>query len=151
MTVDELMSLASGVVSSSKNMGFDDNKEGGEKSENEKVQAHQDGDSEGGERIGRQASENSLYATDHEEDDDERNKIQLGPQCTLKEQLEKDKACLSCSTFKDYNFSSSNLFAFVILPFVDSTGRREFEEVEGTTSWECGFRKRWRFLSKPFL
>jgi Rho GDP-dissociation inhibitor len=42
-------------------------------------------------------SETSLYATDHEEEDDEggSNKIQLGPQYTLKEQLEKDKV-FSC-------------------------------------------------------
>lgn len=103
-TVDELMSLGSGVVSSSKNMGFDDNKEGGEKSVNEKVQANRDAD-DGGEQIGRQMSETSLYATDQEDEDDERSKLQLGPQCTLKEQLEKDKVCLSLN-FKIITFSN---------------------------------------------
>ncbi|KAF3443322.1 hypothetical protein FNV43_RR13004 [Rhamnella rubrinervis] len=100
LTVDELMSLGSGVVSSSKNMGFDDNKEGGEKSENEKVQANQDAE-DGGERIGRQTSETSLYATDQEDEDDEGNKLQLGPQCTLKEQLEKDKDDESLRRWKE--------------------------------------------------
>lgn len=96
------MSLGAEVVSSSKNMGFDDNSknEGGEKSENETVQANQEGrggGDEGGERVGRQMSESSLYATDQEEEDDDGNKLQLGPQYTLKEQLEKDKVRLSSS------------------------------------------------------
>lgn len=92
VTVDELMSLAVGAVSSSKNMGFDENKEEGEKSTREIEEAKQEGDDEGG-KISRQMSEASLYTTDQEEEDDERSKLQLGPQYTLKEQLEKDKVC----------------------------------------------------------
>ncbi|XP_015870969.1 rho GDP-dissociation inhibitor 1 isoform X1 [Ziziphus jujuba] len=98
------MSLGAEVVSSSKNMGFDDNKknEGGEKSENETVQANQEGGGdEGGERVGRQMSESSLYATDQEEEDDDGNKLQLGPQYTLKEQLEKDKDDESLRRWKE--------------------------------------------------
>ena len=92
MSVDELMSLAVGAVSSSKNMGFDENKEEGEKSTREIEEVKQEGDDEGG-KISRQMSEASLYTTDQEEEDDERSKLQLGPQYTLKEQLEKDKVC----------------------------------------------------------
>ena len=50
--------------------------------------------------ISRKMSESSLYATDQEEEDDDESherKIELGPQYTLKEQLEKDKVCLSLS------------------------------------------------------
>lgn len=92
MSVDELMSLAVGAVSSSKNMGFDEKKEEAEKSTREIEEAKQEGDDEG-RKISRQMSEASPYATDHEEEDDESNKLQLGPQYTLKEQLEKDKVC----------------------------------------------------------
>ena len=47
--------------------------------------------------ISRKMSQSSLYATDQEEEDDDESherKIELGPQYTLKEQLEKDKVCL---------------------------------------------------------
>lgn len=88
------MSLAVGAVSSSKNMGFDKNKEGGENSgvnETKTTETHQEGgDNEIGGGFGRTISEASLYTTE-EEEEDEGSKIQLGPQCTLKEQLEKDK------------------------------------------------------------
>lgn len=86
------MSLAVGAVSSSKNMGFDENKEGGEKSTRETVEANREADGEG-QRISRQVSETSMYTTDQEEEDDEGNKLELGPQYTLKQQLEKDKVC----------------------------------------------------------
>jgi len=92
------MSLAIGSASSSRNMEFDDNNKmiGGD---NSGVMKTNDEDHDGGERTERQMSESetSLYATDHEEEDDEggSNKIQLGPQYTLKEQLEKDKV-FSC-------------------------------------------------------
>ncbi|KAL2938726.1 Rho GDP-dissociation inhibitor 1 [Bienertia sinuspersici] len=45
-------------------------------------------------------SENSLYTTDQEEEDDER-KIDLGPQFTIKEQLEKDKDDESLRKWKE--------------------------------------------------
>lgn len=42
--------------------------------------------------IPRSASESSIYATEDEEDEDGGpKKINLGPQCTLKEHIEKDK------------------------------------------------------------
>lgn len=97
------MSLAVGVVSSStsKSMGFDENnKEGAKEIDtevgNNKIGAEseiEDGDT-GEEKISTQMSESSVYATDQEEDDEDvEGKLQLGPQCTLKEQFEKDKVC----------------------------------------------------------
>ena len=71
-------------------MGFDEKKEIGEKSEEEKEIVNQD--NEESEKLGRQTSENSICTTDHEhEDEDYDGKIDLGPQYTIKEQLEKDK------------------------------------------------------------
>lgn len=87
-TVDELMSLAVGAVSSSRNMGFDENKEGTSGEKTTHVEGHDV------ERLGRQMSDTSFYATDHDEEDEEgSHRIQPGPQYTLKEQLEKDKVC----------------------------------------------------------
>ena len=42
------------------------------------------------ESLGRQMSESSICATEEEEEDDD-SKLQLGPQYTIKEHLEKDK------------------------------------------------------------
>lgn len=98
------MSVAIGVVSNSKSiMGFDEkNKEGeenvGEVSETKGKAATDDesGDERGG-RIPGHSRHSSIAATD-DEDDEERN-IELGPQYSLKEQLEKDKVALfSCSS-----------------------------------------------------
>lgn len=63
-------------------MGFDEksDKAGEENEEHYKSE---------GETLSRQVSESSICAP--EEEDDEGSKIQLGPQCTLKEHLEKDK------------------------------------------------------------
>ncbi|EXC34936.1 Rho GDP-dissociation inhibitor 1 [Morus notabilis] len=78
-------------------MGFDEKKERGETSNQrgnklKENQIEEKGLDELGEKIGRQMSEVSLNGTDQEEeDDDQGNKLQLGPQFTLKEQLEKDK------------------------------------------------------------
>ena len=44
------------------------------------------------ERLSRQPSEASLYATEEEE---EEAHLQLGPKCSIKEHLEKDKVCFS--------------------------------------------------------
>lgn len=73
--LNELMSLEVGAVSSSKKMG--------EKSGDEK---------EG--TIKRSASDSSLASMSAAEEEEEESKIQLGPQCSLKEQLEKDKVGL---------------------------------------------------------
>ncbi|KAA8524796.1 hypothetical protein F0562_011219 [Nyssa sinensis] len=89
------MSLAVGAVSSSTNMGFDENKEAAEKSG---VQESGD-ESEG--NVKRSTSEAYLYATEDEEEDEDGNKIELGPQYTLKEQLEKDKDDESLRRWKE--------------------------------------------------
>ncbi|GMG98738.1 hypothetical protein Nepgr_000578 [Nepenthes gracilis] len=88
------MSLFVGAVSSSEIMGFDENKENGENSGVEKVEE------ETGKRFGRQMSETSSYASEDDDDDDER-KFDLGPQFTLKEQLEKDKDDESLRKWKE--------------------------------------------------
>lgn len=88
------MSLAIGVVSSSsKSMGFDDkDNETTETSSHEETKRSEENvDEPTG--MSRTMSESSIYATEDDEDD-EGKKIELGPQFTLKEQLEKDKVCL---------------------------------------------------------
>ena len=71
-------------------MGFDENKVIGEKSGADKEIVNED--NEEVEKFGRKMSENSIYTTDNEhEDEDYDGKIDLGPQYTIKEQLEKDK------------------------------------------------------------
>ncbi|KAF9669605.1 hypothetical protein SADUNF_Sadunf14G0124800 [Salix dunnii] len=106
------MSLAIGAPSSLRNMGFDDNnnKEG---EENSGILQTRDEDRDGGVRIARKMSESetSMYANAHEEEDDENgtNKLQLGPQYTLKEQLEKDKDDESLRKWKEQLLGSVDL------------------------------------------
>lgn len=67
-------------------MGFEENKEG------EKSGFEDSGDEkENHGNMKRVESESSLYETEDDGEDAEGNKIELGPQCTLKEQFEKDK------------------------------------------------------------
>lgn len=106
-----LMSLAIGVASNSESMGFDDkSKEGATTPETHhhagKYAATDDesGD-EKGPGLSRHMSESSVALTEDDDDDVDR-KIELGPQFTLKEQLEKDKVNL---------LSSSSFLGFVIL------------------------------------
>lgn len=99
------MSLAVGVVSSSKSMGYDEKtNESEEHSEASKTQTtaktatdEENAGAPGG--LVRRMSESSIYATDLEDEDDEGRKIELGPQYTLKEQFEKDKVCFCMSLF----------------------------------------------------
>ncbi|WVY91453.1 hypothetical protein V8G54_036967 [Vigna mungo] len=79
-------------------MGFDENKETGENSEatDHENETHKNE----GEPVSRQVSEASIYATE-EEEDEPGSKIQLGPQCTLKEHLEKDKDDESLRRWKE--------------------------------------------------
>ncbi|KAM1358743.1 hypothetical protein ACFX15_044978 [Malus domestica] len=75
---------------------------GGEKSDKETKKENQgDTDNEGVEGIGRQMSETSVSAAEEEEDEEGSSKIQLGPQCTLKEQIEKDKDDESLRRWKE--------------------------------------------------
>ncbi|KAK4439420.1 Rho GDP-dissociation inhibitor 1 [Sesamum alatum] len=107
------MSLAVGAVSSSKSMGFDENK--GDGKEGNTVSGtgpnHPDlevePDSVG--VVNRQMSENSLYTTEDEEDEDTESKIELGPQCTLKELSEKDKDDESLRRWKEQLLGSVDI------------------------------------------
>ncbi|XP_031279157.1 rho GDP-dissociation inhibitor 1 [Pistacia vera] len=109
------MSLAVGVDSSSSNMGFDEksNESGGgggvsgetvtktppnEQAKNEPV----------GGAISRQMSENSISATEDEEEDEDRQ-IELGPLYTLKEQFEKDKDDESLRRWKEQLLGSVDI------------------------------------------
>lgn len=100
-----LMSLAIGVESSSSksksDMGFDENKEEGKKGkENQEGRKPEGAEEEEevvetGGRIERKRSESSICdVTEDEDESDVEPKIELGPQFTIKQQLEKDKVCL---------------------------------------------------------
>ncbi|PIN21322.1 Rho GDP-dissociation inhibitor [Handroanthus impetiginosus] len=110
------MSLAVGAVSSSKSMGFDENKGEGEEG-NPVSETNKTGSSnpdpeiepETGGRVSRQMSESSLYTTEDEDDDDVEAKIQLGPQCTLKELSEKDKDDESLRRWKEQLLGSVDM------------------------------------------
>lgn len=95
-----MISLAVGAESSSKIMG--DEKGNEEVTETKTPQkAPTDGEEEFKTGMTRQPSESSIYATDQEEEEDEERKIELGPQYTLKEQLEKDKDDESLRRWKE--------------------------------------------------
>ncbi|RVW80397.1 Rho GDP-dissociation inhibitor 1 [Vitis vinifera] len=82
------MSLAVGVVSSSKSMGFDNNEGAANTDLSEtKSTAKTPADEERGDEHG--GCENSVDATEEEEEEDEERKIELGPQFTLKNNLRK--------------------------------------------------------------
>ncbi|GLT94149.1 hypothetical protein SLE2022_119060 [Rubroshorea leprosula] len=100
------MSLAVGAVASSCNiMGLD-----GEKGFEvlEKTRAHPPkSNDEAVQMLGRQVSESLFYTIDEEDDDDDdddddhSSNLQLGPQCTLKEHLEKYKDDESLRKWKE--------------------------------------------------
>ncbi|KAK6265075.1 hypothetical protein SCA6_020509 [Theobroma cacao] len=98
------MSLAVGEDSSSKSMGFDkdgrDDSEASETKTEPKTPPNEGDVVEHHPAIARKASESSLCPTEDEDDDEER-KIELGPQFTLKEQLEKDKDDESLRRWKE--------------------------------------------------
>ncbi|XP_010486361.1 PREDICTED: rho GDP-dissociation inhibitor 1 [Camelina sativa] len=88
------------LVSGARDMGLDDNKnnnnnnkEGGDDENTSRT------DDEAVGSLGRQMSEASLCATEEEEDED--SKLQLGPQYTIKEHLEKDKDDESLRKWKE--------------------------------------------------
>ena len=103
-----------------KDMGFDDklkDNEGAGDDDASRVHAgkagtdHEESEDEGGGggggggTLSRYRSESSIAATEDEDDDDEERKIELGPQYTLKEQLEKDKVAFG------FGFSCFSLFS----------------------------------------
>lgn len=90
-----------GLVSNSENkMGLDDNVKSNEDDNNNinNTSRVEGSDNEEGGTLSRYMSESSVAATEEEEEDEDR-KIELGPQCTLKEQLEKDKVCFDFFSF----------------------------------------------------
>jgi len=89
------MSLAVGA------MGFDENKEGKEGNPTGADHADSEIEPDTTGRVSRQMSEGSLYTTEDEDDEDTESKIQLGPQCTLKELSEKDKEDESLRRWKE--------------------------------------------------
>lgn len=116
------MSLAVGVVTSTStsknNMGFDENKNEGAK-EIEVNNKTDEGESEikngdlREEKLTRQMSGSSLDASDHDEEEEEEEdvdgKLQLGPQCSLKEQFEKDKDDESLRRWKEQLLGSVDI------------------------------------------
>lgn len=112
-----LTSLAVGVEDSSdKSMGLDDDVPDTEAKTSktppeEEEHAADEAPPTGG--ISRNMSESSIHGTetDLEEDDDEERKIALGPQCTLKEQLEKDKDDESLRRWKEQLLGSVDMEA----------------------------------------
>ncbi|KAK7303375.1 hypothetical protein RJT34_14279 [Clitoria ternatea] len=98
-----LMSLAI-----EKSMGFDDKVKGnGGAAEDDTSRLHEESGDEGG-TLSRYRSESSVAATEDDDDDEER-KIELGPQCTLKEQLEKDKDDESLRRWKEQLLGSVDI------------------------------------------
>lgn len=96
-----------GVVSNSKSMGFDDNKD-----EFQEKKDGETGEIEGEtENIGRKMSESSLERTENEDDDesDDEQNLELGPQCSLKDQLEKDKDDESLRKWKEQLLGSVDI------------------------------------------
>lgn len=90
-----------------KNMGFDEKVKDHEGAGDDDVSGvhagktgtdHEESADEGEGTLSRYRSESSIAATEDEDDDEER-KIELGPQCTLKEQLEKDKVVFAFFLF----------------------------------------------------
>ncbi|EEF30098.1 rho GDP-dissociation inhibitor 1 isoform X2 [Ricinus communis] len=94
------MSLAVSSSSGTSNMGLDDNKNEEEKSETSHEHL-EEGDSAAGEKYARQMSETDLSVNEEDEDEEGSHKIELGPQCTLKEHLEKDKDDESLRKWKE--------------------------------------------------
>ncbi|XP_059309373.1 rho GDP-dissociation inhibitor 1-like [Lycium ferocissimum] len=104
-------------------MGFDDNnKEGKDQSTLVEIRKGGIGDSdseiehevnnENNSKVSRQMSESSMYTTeDDDEDENIINKIELGPQCTLKEQFEKDKDDESLRRWKEQLLGSVDINA----------------------------------------
>uniref|UniRef100_A0A5B7BWY8 Putative rho GDP-dissociation inhibitor 1 n=1 Tax=Davidia involucrata TaxID=16924 RepID=A0A5B7BWY8_DAVIN len=85
-------------------MVFDENKEGvaSETKTTQPTKSTGQEDVHGSEgRLSRQPSESSCYATDQEEEEEEEAPIQLGPPCSIREHLEKDKDDESLRRWKE--------------------------------------------------
>ncbi|CAN4106684.1 unnamed protein product [Withania somnifera] len=62
-------------------------------------------------KVSRQMSESSMYTTEDEDEDENVKKIELGPQCTLKETFEKDKDDESLRRWKEQLLGSVDINA----------------------------------------
>ncbi|XP_057416034.1 rho GDP-dissociation inhibitor 1-like [Lotus japonicus] len=102
------MSLAIGVVSNCKSMGFDDDKHNVDTGKT--AIDYASGDEHHERNLTRHVSESSIAITEDDDDDLER-KIELGPQVTLKEQLEKDKDDESLRRWKEQLLGSVDVNA----------------------------------------
>ncbi|GMH26866.1 hypothetical protein Nepgr_028709 [Nepenthes gracilis] len=88
-------------------MGLDEKKETGDEtgvSKNQEETVHVPG-----ERVNGKMSQDSLATMDDDDDAETEGKIALGPQCTLKEQLEKDKDDESLRKWKEQLLGSVDL------------------------------------------
>lgn len=103
-------------------MGLDDDNVKSDKEEEKSscVVEGSDNEGAGGGNDSRYMSESSVAATE-EEDDDEDRKIELGPQCTLKEQLEKDKvfvlflsSCFILFEISEIKIKKFNFFVVIL-------------------------------------
>ncbi|CAN4089984.1 unnamed protein product [Withania somnifera] len=66
-------------------------------------------------KVSRQMSESSMYTTEDEDEDENVSKIELGPQCTLKEQFEKDKDDRSLGRWKEQVLGAYCMFFLCVL------------------------------------
>nr|GLL45669.1 rho GDP-dissociation inhibitor 1-like [Ipomoea trifida]GMD83033.1 rho GDP-dissociation inhibitor 1 [Ipomoea batatas]GMD91751.1 rho GDP-dissociation inhibitor 1 [Ipomoea batatas] len=98
------MSLAVGVASSSGSMG-----EGAGEVSETKLVAESGNEGEGEKKVPRNMSESSNYTTEDEEDEDTESKIELGPQVSLKDQIEKDKDDESLRRWKEQLLGSVDI------------------------------------------
>ncbi|XP_031129098.1 rho GDP-dissociation inhibitor 1-like [Ipomoea triloba] len=103
------MSLAAGGASSSETMGDEKDKEG--TTSKAAIVADSDAETDNENKASGHMSEGSLYTTEDEDEDDVANKIQLGPQVTLKEQIEKDKDDESLRRWKEQLLGSVDINA----------------------------------------
>ncbi|KAJ7967784.1 Rho GDP-dissociation inhibitor 1 [Quillaja saponaria] len=98
-------------------MGFDDKdkEDGGKNAEASEVKntgkaaSDEESGDEHGLSLSRKMSESSICATEDEMEDEEGRKIELGPQYTLKEQLEKDKDDESLRRWKEQLLGSVDI------------------------------------------
>lgn len=93
------------ATSSSKDMGFVDNKEAGENRGGLEAKATENVVGAG------EDSEDDYEAEGREEEEDPDSKLQLGPRFSLKEHLEKDKVRF----FVGFNLIFANCTAFLLL------------------------------------
>ncbi|TYK13004.1 rho GDP-dissociation inhibitor 1 isoform X2 [Cucumis melo var. makuwa] len=91
-------------------MGLDNNEDGNGSLEIKKIGGVEEENGDDSVGLSRKMSETSICAAEDDEDEEGR-KIELGPQCTLKEQLEKDKDDESLRRWKEQLLGSVDMSA----------------------------------------